>query len=111
VPDVTELREQLDRDRAALARGARRSLERHAARLEQTHERLRRAPALLVERRRAGLEHAAGRLRALSPSATLNRGYAIVRAGEEIVRSPDAVDRGDAIDVEVAEGRFGARVD
>jgi exodeoxyribonuclease VII large subunit len=111
VPDVTELREQLDRNRAALARGARRSLEHHAARLEQTHERLRRAPALLVERRRAGLEHAAGRLRALSPRATLNRGYAIVRAGEEIVRSPETVDRGDAIDVEVAEGRFGARVD
>jgi exodeoxyribonuclease VII large subunit len=111
VPDVKELREQLDRSRAALARGARRSLERHAARLEQTHERLRRAPALLVERRRAALEQAAGRLRALSPRATLNRGYAIVRAGDEIVRSPETVDRGDAIDVEVAEGRFGARVD
>ena len=111
VPDVADLREQLDRNRHALARGARRSLERQAARLEQTHERLRRAPALLVERRRAGLEHAAGRLRALSPRATLNRGYAIVRAGDEIVRSPEAVDRGDAIDVEVAEGRFGARVD
>jgi exodeoxyribonuclease VII large subunit len=111
VPDVKELREQLDRSRAALARGGRRSLERHAARLEQTHERLRRAPALLVERRRAALEQAAGRLRALSPRATLNRGYAIVRAGDEIVRSPETVDRGDAIDVEVAEGRFGARVD
>ena len=111
VPDVADLREQLDRNRHALARGARRSLERQAARLEQTHERLRRAPALLVERRRAGLEHAAGRLRALSPRATLNRGYAIVRARDEIVRSPEAVDSGDAIDVEVAEGRFGARVD
>ena len=111
VPDVADLRELLDRYRHSLARGARRSLERQAARLEQTHERLRRAPALLVERRRAGLEHAAGRLRALSPRATLNRGYAIVRAGDEIVRSPEAVDRGDAIDVEVAEGRFGARVD
>ena len=75
------------------------------------HERLRRAPSLAVERKRARLEHAAGRLRALSPRATLQRGYAIVRAHDEIVRTPEAVAAGDPIDVEVAEGRFGARVE
>jgi exodeoxyribonuclease VII large subunit len=111
VPDVIELRDQLERSRAGLEIGARRSLERDACRLERAHERLRRAPALLVERRRAALEQAAGRLRALSPPATLHRGYAIVRSGEEIVRSPDAVTSGEHVDVEVAEGRFGARVD
>jgi exodeoxyribonuclease VII large subunit len=111
VPDVAELREQLERTRAALERAARRSLDRHGERLERAHERLRRAPALLVERRRAALEQAAGRLRALSPRATLNRGYAIVRGGDGIVRSPAAVASGDHVDVEVAEGRFGARVD
>jgi exodeoxyribonuclease VII large subunit len=111
VPDLGELHARLERARAGLGRGARRSLDRHAQRLAHTHERLRRAPALLVERRRAGLEQTAGRLRALSPHATLNRGYAIVRAGDDIVRSPAAVRSGDSIDVEVAEGRFGARVD
>ena len=55
--------------------------------------------------------HSAGRLRALSPRATLQRGYAIVRGGNQIVRSPSAVAAGDAIDIEVAEGRFGARVE
>jgi exodeoxyribonuclease VII large subunit len=111
VPDLAELHARLDRARAGLGRGARRSLDRHAQRLIHTHERLRRAPALLVERRRASLEQIAGRLRALSPHATLNRGYAIVRAGDDIVRSPAAVRSGDAIDVEVADGTFGARVD
>jgi exodeoxyribonuclease VII large subunit len=111
VPDLAELHARLDRARAGLGRGARRSLDRHAQRLAHTHERLRRAPALLVERRRASLEQTAGRLRALSPHATLNRGYAIVRAGDDIVRSRAAVRSGDSIDVEVAEGRFGARVD
>jgi exodeoxyribonuclease VII large subunit len=111
VPNLAELREQLDRNHVALARGARRSLERHAQRLTHAHDRLRRAPALLVERRRATLEHAAGRLRALSPRSTLNRGYAIVRANDTIVRSPAAVESGQSIDVEVSEGRFGARVD
>ena len=111
VPDLAELRERLDRARAGLGRGARRSLDVHAQRLAQAHERLGRAPALLVERRRAALEQAAGRLRALSPKATLNRGYAIVRAGEAIVRSARAVESGERNDVEVREGRFGARVE
>ena len=111
VPDLGELRERLDRSRAALGAGARRSLERDVQRLAATHDRLRRAPTLLLERRRAALEHTAGRLRALSPQATLNRGYAIVRTGESIVRSADAVEPGERIDVEVGDGRFGARVE
>jgi exodeoxyribonuclease VII large subunit len=111
VPDLGELHERLDRARSGLDRGARRSLESKLARLRQGHERLRRAPALLVERRRATLEQAAGRLRTLSPRATLSRGYAIVRADDAIVRSAAAVESGELIDVEVADGRFGARVD
>ena len=111
VPDAYELMSRLDRSRAALARGARGVLERRQQRLEHAHERLRRAPALAVERKRARLEHSAGRLRALSPRATLQRGYSIVRTGDAIVRSSAAVTSGDAIDVEVADGHFGARVE
>jgi exodeoxyribonuclease VII large subunit len=111
VPDAADLASRLERSRAALARGATGVLERRRQRLNHAHERLRRAPALAVERKRARLEHSAGRLRALSPRATLQRGYAIVRNGDGVVRSPAAVASGDAIDVEVAEGRFGARVE
>jgi exodeoxyribonuclease VII large subunit len=111
VPDAHELLQRLDRARGALARGARGVVERRRQRLEQAHERLRRAPALAVERKRARLEHSAGRLRALSPRATLQRGYAIVRSGDEIVRSTAGVAEGETIDVEVADGRFGARVE
>jgi exodeoxyribonuclease VII large subunit len=111
VPDSAELLGRLDRTRSSLARGARSAVERRRQRIVHAHDRLRRAPALAVERKRARLEHAAGRLRALSPRATLQRGYAIVRAQDEIVRSPASVSAGDPIDVEVAEGRFGARVE
>ena len=111
VPDRIQLVARLDRSRAGLARGARRVLDRKAERLAQTHGRLRRAPALLVERRRAALEHAAGRLRALSPQATLERGYAIVRAGGEILRASEALDPGDRVQVRLAAGGFGARVE
>jgi exodeoxyribonuclease VII large subunit len=111
VPDAAELLSRLERTRGGLARGARSLLDRRREKLVHAHERLRRAPALAVERKRARLEHAAGRLRTLSPRATLERGYAIVRTHDEIVRTTAAVSTGDPVEVEVADGRFGARVE
>jgi len=109
VPDLAELRARLGRAHEGLERGARRVLERHADRLDSSHERLRRAPALALERREARLKSAHGRLLALSPRATLERGYAIVRAGESLVREPPP--RGTDLAVEVAGGRFGAKAE
>jgi len=111
VPDLAELVLRLDRARAGLERGARRSLDRERRRLDGAHERLHRAPRLLLERKRARLEHAAGRLRTLSPHATLERGYAIVRSAGAIVRSGSSVEPGQEVDVELAEGGFGAKVE
>jgi exodeoxyribonuclease VII large subunit len=111
VPDAVELLERLGRSRSALARGAHRLVDRRQQQLAHVHERLRRAPTLAVERKRARLDQAAGRLRALSPRATLERGYAIVRTGEDIVRSATGVSAGDRVEVEVSDGRFGARVE
>jgi exodeoxyribonuclease VII large subunit len=89
VPDADELRE----------------------RLEQTVGRLRRAPLLTVERKRARLEGAHGRLRALAPQATLERGYAIVRLEGRIVRAAGDLSTGNQVDVELGAGGFGATVD
>jgi exodeoxyribonuclease VII large subunit len=111
VPDLTQLLERLDRARSGLERGTRRTLERERQRVDRAHERLGRAPRLLLERGRARLEHAAGRLRALAPQATLERGYAIVRAGDEIVLAGADVSAGRRVEVELAEGGFGARVE
>jgi exodeoxyribonuclease VII large subunit len=133
VPDLRELRGRLDVARGSLERCARRTfdlerqrlglsherlgrapgalLDRERARLATTHERLGRAPALLLERRRARLEQAAGKLRTLSPRATLGRGYAIVRAGGKLVRSAEQVASGDRVAVELGEGGFGATVE
>ena len=111
VPDLAQLLERLGRARGGLERGTRRGLERERRRIDGAHERLGRAPRLLVERGRAKLEHSAGRLRALSPKATLERGYAIVRAEESIVRSGKALEPGERVEVELADGGFGARVE
>jgi exodeoxyribonuclease VII large subunit len=89
VPDADELRE----------------------RLTQTRSRLQRAPLLLVERKRARLAGTYGRLRALSPRATLERGYAIIRVGDQIVRAATEVNPGVRVGVELGEGGFDATVE
>jgi exodeoxyribonuclease VII large subunit len=112
VPELTQLSKDLDSARESLSRSLRDRLERQTQTLVLTRARLRLAPALAVERKRAALEATAGKLRALSPQATLERGYAVVRTDNgTLVRSPQDVTRGDAIDVHVSEGRFGARVE
>jgi exodeoxyribonuclease VII large subunit len=111
VPDLAELRARLAQSRDRLHRGAYSLAGRHAGRLESARDRLHRAPLLALERRRARLDNAHARLTALSPLATLERGYAIVRRGDEVVRGAAQVDTGDAITVRVADGTFGATVD
>jgi exodeoxyribonuclease VII large subunit len=111
VPDLDELVAGLERSRAALGLGVRRLLERDRDRVARLGERLRAAPALLLERRRTSVEVAGARLRAISPHATVARGYAIVRAGGAVLREVAAVVPGDPIDVELAAGSLGARVE
>jgi exodeoxyribonuclease VII large subunit len=111
VPDLAEVTARLERLRTGLARGTRGALDRERRRLDLARDHLRRAPLLVLERRRAALEQSAGRLRALSPRATLERGYAIVRAAGEIVRSSSQVASGSRVDVELGTGGFGAHVE
>ena len=111
VPDLDELRAWLERARQRLGDGTTRALERDRARLARSRERLVAAPGLLVERRRAGLDRTGVRLQALSPRATLARGYAIVRAEGTVVRDARTVRAGSPIDVELAAGGLGARVE
>jgi exodeoxyribonuclease VII large subunit len=64
-----------------------------------------------LERKRARTEALAGKLGTLSPKATLHRGYAIVRTDVGVVASRTAVSPGMHVDVELAEGGFGALVE
>jgi exodeoxyribonuclease VII large subunit len=111
VPDLRELETALEGTRRRLGLAVRSLLERDRNRLARQGERLRTAPRLLLERRRAGLDHAGARLQTLSPLATLNRGYAIVRAGGAAVRVATDVRTGDPIAVQLAAGSLDARVE
>jgi exodeoxyribonuclease VII large subunit len=133
VPDWHALIEQLEKDRAALARSLRRRADAARAALEADSARLTRAPATLLDRKRAALaadrgrlsrapslvmdrsrsrlDALGGRLAALSPAATVRRGYAIVRTGGAVVRDSRSVSTGDRIEVELASGGLDAMVE
>ena len=111
VPDLDELRSGLRRARQRFDAGTRRALERDRGRVVRSRERLTAAPDLFFERRRATLDRAAARLQALSPRATLARGYAIVRTADGVLRDAASVAEGARIDVELARGALGARVE
>jgi exodeoxyribonuclease VII large subunit len=110
-PDLSELNTALESSRRRLSLAVRNALERDAARLTRLGERLRAAPVLLLERRRAGLDHTGARLQTLSPLATLDRGYAIVRAGAVALRDASTVTFGDRLEIELASGSLGAAVE
>jgi exodeoxyribonuclease VII large subunit len=111
VPDEQELRAALEATRRRLGNAVRSLLERDATQLGRLGDRLQRAPRLLLERRRSALDHSGARLQALSPLATLARGYAVVRADGKALREASAVTAGDALDIELASGGLGARVE
>jgi exodeoxyribonuclease VII large subunit len=133
VPDATELRSALKQDRERLERASRsrwrrdrehatrqrermaaaakRALQRDRDTLQRTRVQLSAAPGLLLERRRAALDTLGAGLQALSPQATLTRGYAIVRAGGVAVRDAATLQRDDTIEIQVAVGRLDARVE
>jgi exodeoxyribonuclease VII large subunit len=111
VPDAVELATALAATRRRLRIGLQAQLGRSRSRLERQGERLHSAPRLLLERRRSAIDHAGARLQALSPLATLARGYAIVRSGAGAVRDAATVQTGDALDVQLATGSLTARVE
>ncbi|WP_093799272.1 exodeoxyribonuclease VII large subunit [Streptomyces sp. Wb2n-11] len=134
VPDVGEEldRVQLLRDRAlrtvqglldreerglahTLARPAmerpHRMVEDREAEVDALVARSRRTLGHLLDRADSELSHTRARVVALSPAATLERGYAVLqRSDGAVVRSPEEVTPGDELRARVSEGEFAVRV-
>ena len=80
--------------------------------VEQLRTRARRSLTHRLEGAERDLEHARARVAALSPAATLERGYAVVqRADGSLVREPGEVADDERLSVRVAGGRLTVRVD
>jgi exodeoxyribonuclease VII large subunit len=134
VPDLAEESRLVEQARYRLDRAVGALLDRESQRLEAWRSRPSMArPELLIDQRAADmtqlrdrglrsleqrlrraddeLRHTVARLRALSPAATLERGYAIVqRADGHVVRAADEVKTDDLLRVRLAEGELQATV-
>ena len=133
VPDVAEEQAELAALRLRGERVVRQRLEREAATLaalrsrpaladplamlttrardvEELRERARRCLTARLDRATDDLRHTRARVRALSPAATLERGYAVVqrRRDDAVVRRPADVTDGEALRLRLAEGELGA---
>ncbi len=73
---------------------------------EQTHRSLQHYLSLKQQR----VETLEAQLEALNPYSTLNRGYAIVQKGDQVVARSSDVTPGDRITIKVSDGEFDATV-
>ncbi|NNH07783.1 exodeoxyribonuclease VII large subunit [Cellulomonas fimi] len=83
----------------------------HEARVQVLRDAARRALHTELVHGRAEVAGLAAQVRALSPAATLDRGYAVVQRDDgHVVRDPADVAPGDALRVRVARGELAAQV-
>lgn len=107
-------REKLARRQDNLGRfSPRQQLLQYKEKLEQSSSKLELYMNIISKVKTSLYREAAARLNALDPSATLKRGYSITRIREngQIVMDPDLVSDGQRLDITVARGTLGARVD
>lgn len=98
------------RSRPALADPVR-EIERQSEQVAALRDRTRRCLSGALDRAGDELSHTRARLLALSPAATLDRGYAIVqREDGAVVREPAAVGDGEHLRVRLAGGHLGVAV-
>ncbi|WP_411073105.1 exodeoxyribonuclease VII large subunit [Streptomyces sp. cmx-4-25] len=108
----------LDREERGLAHALARPVMERPVRMVEVREdevsallaRSRRVLGHLLDRADSELSHTRARVRALSPAATLERGYAVLqRADGTVVRSPGEVAGDEELRARVAEGEFAVR--
>jgi exodeoxyribonuclease VII large subunit len=89
-----------------------REVDRRSEAVDALARRARRGVVHAVDAAGHDVVHATARLRALSPLATLDRGYALVQAAasDAIIRDPAQVSVGETVRVRVAAGAFAATV-
>jgi exodeoxyribonuclease VII large subunit len=109
---LAERRQRLDGlERALRHLGPQMRLASYRQRLDGVTAALERNMARRLEQLRSRQVLAAARLEAISPLATLGRGYAIVRQEDgRVVRRVAQVHTGERLDVHVADGQFGVHV-
>ncbi|MFI8961079.1 exodeoxyribonuclease VII large subunit [Streptomyces sp. NPDC053493] len=108
----------LEREERGLAHALARPVMEHPQRMVEVREdeldallaRSRRTLGHLLDRADSELSHTRARVRALSPAATMERGYAVLqRADGSVVRDPEEVAADEELRARVAAGEFRVR--
>jgi exodeoxyribonuclease VII large subunit len=109
-PDVQNLRREIDglQRRSVAAVHAR--LDRARASTTASREQLTRRMDRRLQTAAEHVQAQADRLRALSPTATLSRGYAIARVDQRIVRDASTVEPGARLHVQLHRGQLTSTV-
>jgi exodeoxyribonuclease VII large subunit len=112
VPAISDLRATLDSRRSALISALTHRTAAAQSDLKTTARDLRAAAQRVVQTRRVTVAGVAGRLNALSPLATLERGYAVARRpdGEALTRAAQFVE-GELFDLLLHDGSVSARAE
>ncbi|OFZ22391.1 MAG: hypothetical protein A2X94_00065 [Bdellovibrionales bacterium GWB1_55_8] len=79
-------------------------LREQAQRCDELFHRLSRALRVRLDRRRTAIEQLAGKLDALSPLRVLERGYTLVRDGENVIRSAAQIHAGQDLKISFHDG-------
>lgn len=81
------------------------SLQSHFEKLASVHTQLTHAVSLKLSQAQADLSSAISTLRAISPQATLERGYAIIKApGKGVITEATQVNKGEILEARLAKG-------
>lgn len=112
LPDRAGLSQELGHRRQLLGQLLQMRLQREQAALSLCQQQLQSLhPTALLQAWRQQLQHRRELLDALSPQRLLQRGFALVRGGDgRLVRSVQALEAGDALQLELADGRIDATV-
>ena len=103
---LTNAQRRIERTLLTLAGLGARRIAPELARLRSQGEAIARAATLAIERQRTKLDSDARMLDALSPQATLRRGYSITRVGGHAVRSAAELRPGTVITTTFADGEI-----
>lgn len=112
VPDVAEELTRITQARRALRRSVHARIETETVQVTRIRERALATVRHRIERAESELSHTLARVRAMSPQATLERGYAVLQLDSgAVVRSASEVATGTLLRVRVVDGSFAATVD
>jgi len=110
VPSLREEQSLINETRQRIRRAIQSNIDIHTVRLQESRNRIRQILIHAIDAEQRNITHLRAQIRALSPAATMDRGYAIVlNISGEIVRDANQVAQGEIMSIRLAQGQLTAQ--